>query len=129
MLGSLAPGGGVTVALLTSWPVVALGTVPITVNVAAAPATRLSVVAILPVPLGAPQVLGAVTVHVQVKPALASAAGSGSLTMAPVTSLGPLFVTTMVYLSGWPGTYGFGPLDLAIDKSAVMFAGLVSVAV
>src|SRR6266508_4528607 len=96
VLGSVVPLGGVTVALLTNCPVVPLGTVPLRLKVAVPPLTRLTVVAMLPVPLAAPQLLGAVALHVQVNPAPCSAAGSGSETAAPVTSLGPLFVTTMV---------------------------------
>src|SRR6266498_3763272 len=92
-LGSVEPDGAVTVALLKNCPVVPLGTVPLSVKVAVPPLTRLTVVAMLPLPLGAPQLLGAVALHVQVKPAPLSAAGSGSLTAAPVTSLGPLLVT------------------------------------
>src|SRR5215467_11972120 len=89
-VGSFVPLGGVTVAVLANWPVVPLGTVPLRVKVALAPLTRLTVVAMLPLPLEAAQLLGALTVQVQVKPAAARAAGSGSLTAAPVTSLGPL---------------------------------------
>src|SRR6266540_4880137 len=95
-LGSVVPDGAVTVALLTNCPVVPLGTVPLRLKVAVPPLTRLTVVAMLPVPLAAPQLLGAVALHVQVNPAPLSAAGSGSETAAPVTSLGPLLVTTMV---------------------------------
>src|SRR6266545_4974459 len=128
-LGSVVPDGAVTVALLTNCPVVPLGTVPLSVKVAVPPLTRLTVVAMLPLPLAAPQLLGAVALHVQVNPAPCSAAGSGSETTAPVTSLGPLLVTTIVYVNGWPGTYGFGLLVLVIDRSAVMLAGFWLVAV
>src|SRR5215471_7077244 len=96
VFGSVVPVGGVTAALLANWPVVPLGTVPLRVNVALAPLTRSTVVAILPVPLEVAQRLAAVTLQVQVKPAPASGTGSGSETAAPVTSLGPLLVTTMV---------------------------------
>src|SRR6266542_2018155 len=95
-VGSFVPLGGVTVAVLTNCPVVPLGTVPLRLKVAVPPLTRLTVVAILPLPLETPQLLGAVAVQVLVKPAPLSAAGSGSLTAAPVTSLGPLLVTTTV---------------------------------
>src|SRR6266508_5879059 len=128
-VGSFMPLGGVTVALLTNCPVVPLGTVPLRLKVAVPPLTRLTVVAMLPLPLAAPHAFGAVAVQVQVKPAPLSAAGSGSLTAAPVTSLGPLLVTTMVYVRGCPGTYGFGLLVLVIDRSAVMLAGFWLVAV
>src|SRR6266536_6594825 len=95
-VGSLVPLGGVTVAVLTNCPVVPLGTVPLRLKVAVPPLTRLTVVAMLPVPLAAPHALGAVAEQVQVNPAPLSAAGNGSLTVAPVTSLGPLLVTAMV---------------------------------
>src|SRR6266540_1918172 len=95
-VGSLTPLGGVTVVLLTNCPVVPLGTVPLSVKMALPPLTRLTVVAMLPVPLAAPHALGAVAEQVQVNPAPLSAAGNGSLTVAPVTSLGPLLVTTIV---------------------------------
>src|SRR5215467_4609274 len=84
-LGSVVPLGGVTVALLTNWPVAPLGTVPVRLKVALAPETRLTPVAMLFVPLGTSQVLGAPVLHVHVKPAPARAAGSGSVTVAPVT--------------------------------------------
>ena len=48
----------------------------------------------LPLPLGVPQVAGGVAVQVQLKPA--SAGGKVSTTCAPVTSLGPPLLTTMV---------------------------------
>src|SRR6266496_456642 len=128
-LGSVVPDGAVTVALLTNCPVVPLGTVPLSVKMALPPLTRLTVVAMLPVPLAAPHAFGAVAEQVQVKPAPLRAAGNGSLTAAPVTSLGPLLVTTIVYVNGWPGTYGFGLLVLVIDRSAVMLAGFWLVAV
>src|SRR6266508_4068732 len=95
-LGSVVPDGAVTVALLTNCPVVPLGTVPLKLKMALPPLTRLTVVAILPLPLAAPHAFGAVAEQVQVKPAPLSAAGNGSLTVAPVTSLGPLLVTVMV---------------------------------
>src|SRR5215468_1469357 len=92
-VGSLVPVGGVTVAVLANWPVVPLGTVPLRVKVAELPLTRLTVVAMLPLPLPAAQAFGALTAQVQVKPAPCRAAGKGSETAAPTTSLGPLLVT------------------------------------
>src|SRR5215470_5792060 len=85
--GTVVPAGAETVALLTSCPVVPLGTVPNSVTVALVPLTRLTVVLILPLPFRAPQLFGAGVLHVQVNPAVVSADGSGSLTAAPVTSL------------------------------------------
>src|SRR6476620_614899 len=43
-----------------------------------------------------------------------------SLTVAPVWVSGPLFVTTMVYVTVEPGTAGSGVSDLVIDKSAML---------
>ena len=99
-VGSFVPLGTVTVAEFSNCPVVPLGTVPVSVRVALAPLTRLTVVAILSVPLVAAQLLGKGVLQVQVKPAPTKAAGGGSETAAPTTSLGPLLVTTMVYVSG-----------------------------
>ena len=96
VLGSVVPAGGVIVAEFSNWPVVPLGTLPVRVNVALAPLTRLTVVEISPLPLEAPQLFGALTLQLQVKPAPARAAGRGSETVAPTTSLGPLLVTTTV---------------------------------
>src|SRR5215471_8907817 len=96
VIGSLVPLGTLTEAELANWPVVPLGTVPLNVNLAVPPLMRLTVVVISPLPLAAPQPLGAVTLQVQVNPAPTSTAGKGSLTLAPVTSLGPLLVTTIV---------------------------------
>src|SRR5215467_11841906 len=81
-VGSFVPVGGVTVAVLANWPVVPLGTVPLRVKVALAPLSRVTVVAILPLPLGAAQAFGALTVQVHVKPAACRAVGRGSLTAA-----------------------------------------------
>src|SRR5215813_5964148 len=94
--GSGVAAGAVTVAVLLRLPVVPLGTVPDRLNVAVPPATRLTVVAMLPEPLAAPQTFGAVVPHVQVYPAPCKAAGSGSFTVAPTTAPGPLFVTMTV---------------------------------
>jgi len=86
--------GAVTVTTFVIVPDVPAGTRPLRINVADAPTTRLIVVWMLPVPLGAPQVLGAFTRHVQSNPA--SAAGTGSSTVASTISLGPPLATTMV---------------------------------
>jgi len=99
-LGSFVPLGGVTVAVLAICPEVLLGTVPVRVKLAVPLLTRSTVASIPPLPFDAPHRLGALAVQVHVKPALARAAGSGSLTMAPTTLLGPLLVTTIVYVSG-----------------------------
>jgi hypothetical protein len=87
-------GGGVTVAVLSSRPVVPAGTVPLTVNVAlvptaASPAHRCA--RARGVPHEAPRPLA---VQVQVNPA--KRAGSASCTRAFVTFDGPVLVTTTV---------------------------------
>ena len=92
--GSTAPAGAVTVAVLTSRPV-ALGAIrPVTVNVARSPASSVTVVARLPVPEAAAQLdpVSAVQVHA----GATSATGNTSVTLAAVTGLGPMLVTTIV---------------------------------
>ena len=93
-VGETMQSGGVTVTTFVRVPVVPAGTTPLSVNIADAPTARLTVVWMLPVPAAAPQVFGALTRHVQLKPA--NDAGTVSSTRAPITSLGPLLVTTMV---------------------------------
>src|SRR5205809_1098568 len=82
------PTGGVTTALLSSGPVVPAGTVPLTVNVAWVPAGSVTSASMSPVPLGVPQ-LAPTPLGVQVQANPASAAGSASCTRALVTLLGP----------------------------------------
>lgn len=59
---------------------------------------RLTVALMLPVPVGAPQLEPAEAVQVHV--ALLRVAGRLSVTVAPVTAIGPLFVTTMLKVVG-----------------------------
>ncbi len=92
--GSVVPAGGVAVAVF----VIGLGadpeTVADTVNVAFCPTGRFTVVEMLPEPEAAPQEPVPVAVHVHVTPV--RPAGIVSATEAPITSEGPLFVTTIV---------------------------------
>src|SRR5262245_39039710 len=89
------PPGFCAVAVFTSVVPAASGaTVATNENVATAFTGSDTVVSIAPVPLGSPQVPRPAAVHVQV--ALATPTGSGSRTVAPLTSLGPPFVTVMV---------------------------------
>ena len=81
----------VTVAVFVRVPVPL--TVAVTVKVAVPPFTRSTVAFRSPVPLTG-QAEPALAAQVQVAPV--SCAGSGSMTVAPTTSLGPLFVTTIV---------------------------------
>ena len=92
--GSRAPAGAATVAVLTSRPVALDAMTADTVNVARSPASSVTVVARLPVPEGAAQLdpESAVQVHV----GATSAIGNTSVTLAAVTGLGPVLVTTIV---------------------------------
>src|SRR5215831_10890054 len=56
------------------------------------------------------------------------AAGMRSETLAPVTLLGPLLVTTMVYVVEPPGVAVVTPSVLVIDRSATSVMVSVSVA-
>src|SRR5262245_53364170 len=94
--GSSTPGGGVTVAVLVSAPVAAGSIWAVKVKVTVAPTGRLTVAARAPLPP-----VGPVTLPPPVWPANAqlppvAPAGSGSDTVAPVTALGPLLLTTRV---------------------------------
>ncbi len=90
-VGSLVPGGAATVAVLLMLP--APLTVAVTVKVTEPPLSRLTVAVMSPLP-EAGQAEPAVALQVQV--AAVSCAGSRSLTVAPVTSLGPALLATMV---------------------------------
>src|SRR5262249_39039093 len=56
------------------------------------------------------------TAQVQVTPV--SAGGGSSMTVAPVTGLGPAFLTTIPYVRGSPGNAAVWPSDLLRDRSA-----------
>lgn len=92
--GSVTPPGAVTVAVFVSEPVALAGSFADRVKVAVPALARLTVVLMFPVPLAWPQLdpLDAVQVHVT----FVSELGTVSVTVAPVTGLGPSFVTTMV---------------------------------
>ena len=83
-----------TVAVLTSRPVAFAAIRPVTVNVARSPASSVTVVARLPVPEAAAQLDPASAV--QVHAGATSATGNRSVTLAAVTGLGPVLVTTIV---------------------------------
>src|SRR6187399_905415 len=84
--GSRAPAGTVTVTVLTSRPVAFAASRPVTAKVASSPASSETVAARLSVPEAAAQVQAGAT----------SATGNTSVTLAAVTGLGPVLVTTMV---------------------------------
>ena len=92
--GSVTPAGAVTVAVLASVPVAFDATLATTVYVTAPPTGKSIVSLMLPLPLAVKP--AAPPLPAAVKVALAIPAGSTSATLAPVTSLGPLLVTTTV---------------------------------
>lgn len=93
--GSIVPGGTATVTLLVTVPVAALETVTVRAKVAVPPTARLTgVLLILTLPLAAPQLEPAEAVHVH-EPII-SELGKMSVTVAPVTTLGPALVMTIV---------------------------------
>src|SRR5437763_1561421 len=93
-LGSVVPGGSDALVVLTRLPV-ALGLMAATtVKVAVPPTARLTLALMSPEPLAGP--LEPVPVYVAVQAALVMPNGRASVTVAPVTALGPLLVTTIV---------------------------------
>lgn len=92
--GSAVPLGGATVAILLSVPVAVLETVAVSVKVAEPPTSRFTAALILPVPFAVPQLEP--DDAVQVHDAFVSVLGKLSVTVAPVTALGPALLTTMV---------------------------------
>jgi hypothetical protein len=100
-VGSVVPGGGVTVAVLVTVPGVVA--VPVTVNVtktvsavAAPPVStgRSTATERLPMPEG--EVQSAPPVPVQIQLTAVISVGSVSSSITPFATLGPLFHTTMV---------------------------------
>src|SRR5258706_533398 len=93
-VGSVTPAGALTVAVFATLPVAPAPMLAMTVYVIVLPTGRLTVSLILPLPLAvkpdAPPLATAVNVS------LVTAAGRTSPTLAPVTLLGPLLVTTIV---------------------------------
>src|SRR2546430_17622020 len=89
--GSFVPAGAVTVAVLLIVPVPA--TVAVTVNVAVPPLVRSTSAVTFPLPLaGQAEPAEAAQVHV----GLVNCAGKMSLTVAPMTALGPALLATIV---------------------------------
>src|SRR5437764_1330494 len=93
-VGSVVPAGTAALAVLTRLAVAAELMAAVTVKVAVPPLARLTVARMLPVPLAGP--VEFVPAYTAVQEALVIAAGRVSVTVARVTKLGPLFVTTMV---------------------------------
>jgi hypothetical protein len=80
----------------------------------------------LPVPLAAPHDAPAPARQVQVTPV--SEAGTASVMVALVTVEGPALLTTMVYVTGEPGTASAAPSVLVMLNSAVARTLSISVA-
>jgi hypothetical protein len=95
--GSFVPPGAATVAVFVIVPLPVA--VAFTVNVAVPPESKLMLAAMSPAPV-AGQVDPALAVQVQ--PLTVMFAGKTSLTVAPVTALGPAFDTTIVYVTASP---------------------------
>ena len=92
-LVSPLPTGAAIVAVLTSEPVAAADTEPLTVKVAVPETRRLTLALMLPLP-DAGQLEPALAAHVHVTPV--KAAGKVSATVAPVITDGPAFAATIV---------------------------------
>ena len=93
-VGSVTPAGAVTVAVFTKLPVALGETVALTLNVAIPPAGKVTAVLMFPLPEAAPQAPPEEPAQVQLTPV--RAAGKASVTVAPVTPLGPALETTIV---------------------------------
>jgi hypothetical protein len=92
--GSVAPAGAAVVAVLLTVPVAVESSVAERVKVAVPFGSRLTVVLMLPLPPGLPQLDWGDAAHVH-DPSVRFD-GSASATVAPVTALGPEFETTIV---------------------------------
>jgi hypothetical protein len=123
---SVMPAGAVIEALFTSVPVAVGTTVADTVNVAAAPTGRSTVVAMLPLPLPAEHDPPPDGTHTHVD--AVSAPGSESAIAAAVTADGPALPATIVYVADVPGTSVATPSVFTMDTSAVGVNVSVSVA-
>ncbi len=122
--GSFTPTGAVMLAWLVMVPLPL--TVAVAVNVALPPESRFTAALMSPAP-AAGQTEPALAVQVQVTPL--SCAGNRSVTVAPVTALGPLLVATMVYVTVPPWFTATRPSVLVIARSAVaVITVLLSVA-
>ena len=124
---SATPLGTLMVAVLASVPVAEAATVAVRVKVAAPETGRFTDVEIEPEPLGAAQVPPAEAAHVQVAPV--RVAGSVSVTVAPVTTDGPLLDATIVYVTVLPGIAVSTPSVLVMARSAAGARESVSLAV
>ncbi len=123
--GSEIPAGAVTLTVLVSVPVAVGETVALTVNVTVRLlllAPRLMLRLMFPVPLVLPPQVaepGALQVH----DTFVNDAGITSLTAAPATALGPLFVTMIVYVTGPPAATLVTLSVMVTERSAGCVAG------
>src|SRR5262245_4767997 len=116
-VGSTTPGGTCATTRLMSCPVASGATLPVSENVTEPPDTIVTVVAMTSVPFGWAQALGRTAVHVHVT--LVRVTGGVSVSVAPVSALGPLFVIAVVYVVCVPGTTVVVPLSLVTERSAM----------
>ena len=124
-VGSDVPVGVLTEAVFEIVPVALTETVAVTVNVAVAPLFRLIERLMLPLlpETGVPQLLPVATGETeQLQEVLPSDAGKASTTLAPTTFAGPLFVTTMLYVSVPPAVTGSGLSVFVMARSARLWA-------
>src|SRR5262245_27509146 len=94
--GSVVPAGGSTCAVLTRRPVAEGLTRTVKRKVTVAPTGRSTVVARAPKPLAGPVTTPPPLLAVADQVAAVTPAGRGSDTLALVTSLGPVLLTTMM---------------------------------
>ena len=110
------PAGAVTVAVLACGPIAEAAISVLATNVALPLDTRVTVVAMAPVPDAAPHDEPGVAVQVQVTPV--NAGPKGSVTVASVAVLGPVLVTTSVQLMDAPAATVGALGVLVIARSA-----------
>src|SRR5262249_20300663 len=117
-LVSVTSAGGVMVAVLVNEPGAEGAVWAVEVKGAVALTGRSTVVARAPAPVPAPATAPPPLLSLTVQLAAVTPAGSGSDTLAPVTSLGPRLLTTMMYVSDVPGTTDVTLSVLEMAKSA-----------
>ena len=112
--GSVVPAGTATAAVLTNDPLAEELIVASTVKMKEPPTGRFTEASILPVPEAGPAPFPA-PAPVQLA---VSAAGKTSVTVAPVTGLGPKFLMVMVYATLLPGVALVTPSVTVTARSA-----------
>src|SRR5262249_51045770 len=95
-LGSVTPGGGATVAVLSRLPVAAGSIWTVKVKLTVAPTGRPAVAASAPLPPPGPRTAAPPVALANAQLPPVAPAGSRSDTLAPLTALGPALLTTMV---------------------------------